>query len=159
MWPRCASSNIRSERGKDNSDYDKLSPEQMDDVVDTFSDVLRPGGDVILFCAAQQFNEWSKRFAEARTTQWTISMPGFKVDTSPSYMLRKAGITGQKQTGSQRDESFEHLALCSACNKGPLWSGRQFQDYVPIVWIRRFKVTGLFQHYRIIDEIPRLTVG
>lgn len=50
--------NIRRHRNRPFSDYDRLHPDDMQDVVKVLDDILKDGGHGILFCTSYQFKDW-----------------------------------------------------------------------------------------------------
>ena len=55
--------NIRRMRGDEDSDYDRLSTEQMGHFVSVVDMLLRPGGHAVIFCSLAQFSEWETKFS------------------------------------------------------------------------------------------------
>ena len=70
---------VRFRRDRPNSDYDQLSDKNMTRTVEVCEQVLRPGGHVVLFCSADQFPEWKKKFAKPDKN----GVPNSEFDVSP----------------------------------------------------------------------------
>ena len=81
--------NIRRRQGRSNSDHDKLARKDMRKVVDTCCEMLRPGGHLVLFCAAHQFGQWEKVIEEHRASP--TSQPSFHMTKTPLVFVPKLG--------------------------------------------------------------------
>ena len=60
--------NIRRELGRDVSEYDVLTVDDMYDTVECINSLLRPGGHVVIFCSAEQFAQWVACFEDQKET-------------------------------------------------------------------------------------------
>ena len=112
---------IRRERGRDNSNYDTLFPDDMKNVVELIDEVLRPGGHGIIFCSAQQFPEWRHAFLEFHSRHADRSSSGkkgtgqtFNVDLVPLLFINKVNsnnsFPGRTSTSMQSNaEMAVHL--------------------------------------------------
>ena len=74
---------VRFDRDHSNSDYDQLSERNMTRTVTICEQVLRPGGHVVLFCSADQFPEWKKKFVKPDRN----GLPSGKFDVTPVPIL------------------------------------------------------------------------
>ena len=81
--------NIRRRHNRNNSQYDKILPESMKKLIDICAELLRPGGHLFMFCAAEQFRGWMKIIEEHRSPM--SGLLSFTMTKTPIVLCPKRG--------------------------------------------------------------------
>ena len=115
--------NTRRLQGKQNSDHDVLTEDDMERTVATVNAALRPGGHFIIFCSIEQFTKWllvfndavrrveSVRIEDGSRKPVTRYRPIFRVDQAPMVFVRDSGYHTRNPTRTSSLVSVTEYAI------------------------------------------------
>lgn len=84
--------NYRRERREDDSWYDSISADEMEEVGVLMSELLRPGGHALIYTSPLQFSEWHRILAKTQFEEEDGgSGTAFHVDAEPLIIVRQPG--------------------------------------------------------------------
>lgn len=150
--------NIRRKNNRSNSQYDSISQENMDKCVDTITDLLQPGGHVILFCTVLQFTKWYRLFNRVKDD--TTGKPVYKVDDSPISCIPLPGHHGRQ--GSRMQFGLRNVCeyALHAYRTPEKDDGGSAQALNHVSYRTHGHVFSTHPGYcNVIDSIPRLSPG
>lgn len=147
----------RRELNKKNSSHDVLSYIDMQETADTCAKLLRPGGHVVLFCAPDQFKNWSTAFSNCREED-DEEKKAFLLSKTPMLFIPQVGqyrqvLNHRKLTLANISEQALHVVRrvsrrhYKAAFDMVSWTG---QGYIP---------SSFPAHTNVMNNVPALSVG
>ena len=138
--------NTRSERALANSNYDFISPADVEAAAGVITSLLRPGGHAVIFCSVQQFENWKSELEKDETMM---------VDAMPLLCIRAP--TAYYQPPIRKSTTLVNMYEC-AVHATKYGEGKDGWDMVSY---REFgHVSSRFRGWcNVIDNVPKPAAG